>query len=292
MAKDKTDIEAEDKAEAEIENKDEAATDNKPVKEDKAATEKESEKEPVKKKGGGLIKLIIVIVIIAAVVVVAYVTGAISYLDPNSEVNLIGIMDDWVAELGNLQFIAWIVYILLYAVAAVFFLPALIFAILAGVVFKFGDGSSFFAPALGGILALLGGTVGAIAAFIVARYVARKSIVNKFGNSSLFKKIDEGIRVNGVSFLILTRLVPVFPYNVQNYIYGLTPIKLGTYALVSLITMAPGAFLYAFMAGTIARQGLSIEVLLAFVAAGVILFLISLIPKFIAKKKGIKLKDD
>ena len=253
--------------------------------------EQTPENKPEKKKGG-LLKIVIVVVIIAAVIIVAYLTGAIEYLDPNSEVNLIGIMDSWVEELGSMQFIAWIVYIVLYAIAAVFMLPALIFAILAGIVFKFGDGSSFFAPALGGLLALIGATIGATLAFIVARYVARDSIVSKFGSSPLFKKIDDGLRENGVSFLILTRLVPIFPYNVQNYIYGLTPIKLGTYVIVSFITMAPGAFLYAFMAGTIARQGLSIQVLIAFVGAGVILFLVSLIPKYIAKKKGIKLQDE
>jgi uncharacterized membrane protein YdjX (TVP38/TMEM64 family) len=126
----------------------------------------------------------------------------------------------------------------------------------------------------------------------VARYVARGMIVNKFQDNSIFKKIDEGIRKNGVSFLILTRLVPAFPYNVQNYIYGLTPIGLAKYALVSFIAMAPGAFIYAYMAGAIVRDGISFRLLIQFVIAGVALFLVSLIPKFIAKKKGIKIKDE
>jgi uncharacterized membrane protein YdjX (TVP38/TMEM64 family) len=90
--------------------------------------------------------------------------------------------------------------------------------------------------------------------------------------------------------------VPVFPYNVQNYIYGLTPIKLGTFTLVSLITMAPGAIIYAGMAGLMrdslmAGEGFDPMLIVYLAAAGVVLFLVSLIPKYIAKKKGIKLED-
>jgi len=237
-----------------------------------------------KKKKGGLIKLLVVVVIIVAVILVAYFTGLVDYLDLNHE-NITAVKD----FIDGFGFLGYLIYILLYIVAAVFFLPALIFAILAGAV---------FGPVLGGILALVGATIGATAAFIVARYVARQSIVNRFGSSPLFRKIDDGLSKNGVSFLILTRLVPIFPYNVQNYIYGLTPIKLGTYSLVSLITMAPGAFIYAFIAGEIVQQlerGEAVDftrLLIILAAAGVVLYLISLIPKYIAKKKGIKIKDD
>jgi uncharacterized membrane protein YdjX (TVP38/TMEM64 family) len=56
--------------------------------------------------------------------------------------------------------------------------------------------------------------------------------------------------------------------------------------------MAPGAAIYAFMADQIIREGVSLRLMLSFAGAGVGLFLISLIPKYIAKKKGIKLQDD
>jgi uncharacterized membrane protein YdjX (TVP38/TMEM64 family) len=188
-------------------------------------------------------------------------------------------VQEWIDGFG---FIGYLIFMVLYILVAVFMLPAFFFTILAG---------AAFGPVLGGILALVGATIGATAAFVVARYVARDTIVSKFENNPLFKKIDDGLKQNGVSFLILTRLVPIFPYNVQNYIYGLTPIKVVTFALVSFITMAPGAFIYAYMAGAILR-GDSIPWLAAQLAiAGVILFLVSLIPKYIAKKKGIKIKD-
>jgi len=235
-----------------------------------------------KKGKGGLIKLVVAVLIIAAVFAVAYFTGLTERLALNAE--NIEAMEAFFAGFGLL---AYLIFIGIYILVAVFMLPAFFFTIIAGLA---------FGPFIGAPLALVGATLGAAVAFIIARYVARDTIVNRFGNSPLFKKIDDGLRANGVSFLILTRLVPVFPYNVQNYIYGLTPIKLGTFTLVSLITMAPGAIIYAGMAGLMrdslmAGDGFDPILLVYLAAAGVVLFLVSLIPKYIAKKKGIKLED-
>jgi len=240
-----------------------------------ADNEKKTEKAPEKKKGG-LLKIIIAILLIVAVVLVAHFTGLTEYL----QLENVHEVQDWI---GGFGFLGYLIFIVLYILVAVFMLPAFFFTILAG---------AAFGPVLGGILALVAATIGACVAFIVARYVARDTIVGRFGNSPLFKKIDNGLKENGVSFLILTRLVPVFPYNVQNYIYGLTPIKFGTFALVTLICMAPGAFIYAFMAGIIIAEGITPMLMVYFAGAGLLLFLVSLIPKYIAKKKGIKLQDD
>jgi len=241
-----------------------------------------SNKNDEKKGKGGLIKLVVVVLIIAIVFAIAHFTGLTERLALNAE--NIEAMEAFFAGFGLL---AYLIFIGIYILVAVFMLPAFFFTIIAGLA---------FGPFIGAPLALIGATLGASVAFIIARYVARDSIVNRFGNSPLFKKIDDGLRVNGVSFLILTRLVPVFPYNVQNYIYGLTPIKLGTFTLVSLITMAPGAVIYAGMAGLMrdslmAGEGFDPMLLVYLAVAGVVLFLVSLIPKYIAKKKGIKLED-
>jgi len=161
-------------------------------------------------------------------------------------------------------------------------LPASAVTIVAGIT---------FGSVLGGVLALVSATIGACVAFLIAKYVARDTIIAKFGKNPLFKRIEEGVEQNGASFLILTRLVPVFPYNIQNYAYGLTSMKLSTFALVSFITMAPGAFIYAYIAGEIVAHGVSLRLLLQFTVAGLVLFGVSLIPKYIAKKKGITIKS-
>ena len=228
-----------------------------------------------KKGKGGLIKIAIVVVVIAAVFFAANMLGLTDQLSLDNAYNI----RDWIQGLG---IVGYVVFSLIYIAAAVFMLPAAILTIVAGVA---------FGPIVGGILALIAATIGATAAFLVARYVARGMIVNKFQDNPIFKKIDEGFAANGISFLILTRLVPIFPYNIQNYVYGLTSINVLTFAGVSFITMAPGAFIYAYMAGTIVEEGFTLRLLIQFAIAGVILFLVSLIPKYIAKKKGIKLND-
>jgi uncharacterized membrane protein YdjX (TVP38/TMEM64 family) len=235
-----------------------------------------------KKGKGGLIKIIIVVLIIGAVFAIAHFTGLLERLALTPE-NIVA-MEEFFDGFGLL---AYLIFIGIYILVAVFMLPAFFFTIIAGLA---------FGAVAGAATALVGSTLGAAVAFIVARYVARDTIVNRFGKSPLFRKIDDGLKANGVSFLILTRLVPVFPYNVQNYIYGLTPIKLGTFTIVSFITMAPGAIIYAGMAGLMreslmAGEGFDPMLLVYLAAAGVILFLVSLIPKYIAKKKGIKLED-
>lgn len=176
----------------------------------------------------------------------------------------------------------YLIFILVFIAACVFMLPGSMLTIIAGIA---------FGPIIGGVVSLIGATLGATVAFLVAKYVARGMIEDKIGQNEMFKKIDDGVSKNGTSFLILTRLVPVFPFSFQNYAYGLTKIKLGTYFIVSLICMAPGAFIYAYMAGEIVTNGFSTGLLIKFAAAGIILFLISLIPKYIAKKKGINMDD-
>lgn len=174
----------------------------------------------------------------------------------------------------------YFMFIGLYMISAVFSLPAMVMTISAGVV---------FGPILGGILSLIGATLGAIAAFFSARYFFRAYLVRKFGTSPLFIKIEKGVEKNGIDFLILTRLLPVFPYNIQNYAYGLTSMSGFSYGIISFITMAPGTFLYAYFAGDIALNGVSQRLFLQLLLAGIFLFLLSQVPKWFAKIKGIDL---
>ena len=225
------------------------------------------------KKKGGFGKIIIIVIVIAAVF---FIANRLGWTDRLKDIPA---MQAWFQSLG---IIGYAIFMLLYILAAVFMLPASVFTIIAGIT---------FGSVLGAILALVGATIGATIAFIIARYVARDAIVNKFKDNAIFAKIENGVKQNGVSFLILTRLVPIFPYNVQNYAYGITPIRLLTFSGVSFITMAPGAFIYAYMAGEIVANGFSIKLMIEFAVAGIILFLVSLIPKYIAKKKGINLNE-
>lgn len=227
----------------------------------------------VSEKNKSAIKLVSLLAVIGAVILIAWQTGIMDRLQD------VAAMQEFINSFGML---GYVIFVLVFVAVAVFMLPGAVLTIVAGIT---------FGPVIGGILSLIGATLGAAAAFLVAKYLARDMILKKFKGNPIFDKIDKGVEKNGVSFLILTRLVPVFPYNVQNYAYGLTSLGFAKYTGVSLITMAPGAFIYAFMAGQIVREGISLNLMLQFAAAGIILFLVSLIPKYLAKKKGIDMDE-
>lgn len=226
------------------------------------------------KKKYGIYKIVVVAAILVLVLAIAHQFGLIERLKNVRD------LQAWFQGQG---YIGYVLYILLYIFVAVFMFPASAITIAAGIT---------FGSVTGGILALTGATIGATVAFIVARYAARDVIINKFGSSPIFRKIENGVNENGVQFLILTRLVPLFPYNIQNYAYGVTQMRLPLFTLVSLFTMAPGAFIYAFMAGEIVTEGISAKLAIQFAFAGFILFAVSLIPKLIARKKGIEIAPD
>lgn len=224
------------------------------------------------KQSGGKLKLVMAVLVIALGFFIAWKTGLVAKIQD---------VDAMQAFFKSFGIWGYLVFILVFIACCVFMLPGSMMTIIAGIA---------FGPITGGLVSLIGATLGATAAFLVSKYVARSMIEDKIGSNDMFKKIDDGVEQNGASFLILTRLVPVFPFSFQNYAYGLTKIDLKTYFIVSLVCMAPGAFIYAYMAGEIVLNGFSVGLLVKFAVAGIILFLVSLIPKYIAKKKGIDME--
>lgn len=220
-------------------------------------------------------KIIIVLCVIGLIVLagVLYVTGTFDTItDYTSFRNMI----------EGAGILGYIIYIGVYIIVAIFSIPGSIITISAGLI---------FGPLIGGFLSLTGATIGATCAFLIARYFARDTIVKRFGHLEIVDKIEKGVKKNGKDFLIFTRLMPFFPYSIQNYAYGLTPISVVTFFIVSYITMAPGSFIYAYMAGDIAQNGVRLSLFIKLAIAGILLFILSQLPKIIAKVKHIDIKD-
>lgn len=170
-----------------------------------------------------------------------------------------------------------VIYIFLFIVAAIFFLPGLPLGILAGVV---------FGPIMGTIYAAIGGTLGAVAAFLIARYAAREMVEGWIVKNKRLGNLDQGVRRHGWRMLVITRLVPLFPYNLQNYAYGLTDIPLSTYFFVSLVCMLPANIAFSFAGGSVASGGDIKSMFLYLGIAGVFFVFISLLPGWLKKKHG------
>ena len=125
-----------------------------------------------------------------------------------------------------------------YIIACVLMLPGSILTLGAGAIFGVVTGTAVVS---------VGSTLGATAAFLVGRYLARGWIASKVSGRPRFVAIDEAVGRNGFKIVLLTRLSPVFPFNLLNYGYGLTAVRLGEYVLASWIGMLPGTVMYVYL---------------------------------------------
>jgi uncharacterized membrane protein YdjX (TVP38/TMEM64 family) len=141
-------------------------------------------------------------------------------------------LKEWLRGVGPL---APLVYIAVYIVAVVAALPALPFTI---------TGAALFGSVTGVILVSIASTAGAGLAFLVARYLARERMVRRFSGNETFRKLDRMTKEHGAVVVAITRLIPLFPFNLLNYGFGLTAIPFRTYLLWSWLCMLPGTVLY------------------------------------------------
>jgi uncharacterized membrane protein YdjX (TVP38/TMEM64 family) len=159
--------------------------------------------------------------------------------------NLLLAVIEWVNGLG-----AWgaVSFMGIYIIATLAFLPALLLTLGAGLIFGVGWGSLYV---------FIGATLGAIAAFLVGRYLLRDWVSRRIAGNSKFLSIDRAVGRSGFKIVLLTRLSPLFPFNLLNYAYGVTSVSLKDYALAS-VGMIPGTIMYVYigsLAGSIAALG-------------------------------------
>lgn len=140
---------------------------------------------------------------------------------------------------------AWgpVLFVLIYVVATVLFLPGSALTLGAGALFGVGWGSVFVSA---------GSVLGATAAFLVGRYFARDWVAKKIAGNAAFAAIDRAVAAEGWKIVGLTRLSPAFPFSLLNYAFGLTRVSLRDYVLASWIGMMPGTVMYVYI-GSLAR---------------------------------------
>jgi uncharacterized membrane protein YdjX (TVP38/TMEM64 family) len=153
---------------------------------------------------------------------------------------------NWIEGLGATGFI---VFAVIYILACVLMVPGSILTMGAGAIYSVTVGS---------VLVSVSSTLGATAAFIVGRYFARGWVSRKIEGNTRFQAIDNAVAREGWKIVGLTRLSPVFPFNLLNYAYGLTKVSLRDYFLASWIGMMPGTVMYVYigsLAGDLASLG-------------------------------------
>ncbi len=157
-------------------------------------------------------------------------------------VRFVPLFADWVHGLGPL---GPIVFIIGYVLAAVAGIPGSLLTLVAGAIFGL----------IGGVVyVFVGATLGATAAFLVSRYVARGFVERRLASNTRFRSMDQAIAINGRKIVFLLRLSPLFPFSLLNYALGLTQVRLVDY-IVASVGMLPGTVLYVYygkLAGDVA----------------------------------------
>ena len=146
----------------------------------------------------------------------------------------------YVRGLGAL---GYVVYALIYALCVVSLVPASILTLGAGAIFGFVGGT---------IVVVIGATLGATLAFLLARTVLRKRVEAWTSKNKKFRALDAAIAKQGGRIVLLVRLAVVFPFTYVNYAFGLTAIKLPAYILATFAGIIPAtaAFVFASSAAT------------------------------------------
>ncbi|MDQ3775006.1 MAG: TVP38/TMEM64 family protein [Pseudomonadota bacterium] len=142
---------------------------------------------------------------------------------------------DWIEGLG-----VWggLLFAAVYVIGTVVLAPGSLFTIAAGLVFGLGWGFP---------IVMVGATAGAALAFLIARYVVREKIKDTLEKRPRFKAVDKAVTEDGWKVVLLLRLSPLVPFNLQNYFFGITNIDFWHYVFATAVGIVPGVLLYLYL---------------------------------------------
>ncbi len=186
----------------------------------------ENDTQPRSRASSGRRKLLLLALAIVALVVVSQV------------VNVQDMLGNAMETVKDLGWLGYLVFAVLYVAATVLFLAPTILTLGAGAVYGVVAGT---------VLVSVSSMLGACTAFLLGRYLAREAIAGKVEGNVKFKAIDDAVRKQGWKIVGLTRLSPIFPFSLLNYMYGLTPVSFRHYFFASWIGMLPGTVMYVYL---------------------------------------------
>ncbi len=184
--------------------------------------------------------------------------GASGYLTEES-------LKEWIEGYG-----LWgpVVYILVYSFAPALMAPGLPLTVVGGIL---------FGPLWGVVYTAIGATTGATVAFLIARYLGREWVAEKIRGTRL-EVLDREVERRGWKVVAFTRLIPLFPFNLLNYAFGLTGIGLFTYVVASFVFMLPGIVAYVVFSDSLFALLVRGELRWKFLAALGLVATVSLLP--------------
>ena len=174
---------------------------------------------------------------------------AVALIAATKFLNLQGILKNALESIASLGPWGPAAFILIYIVATVLFIPGSLLTLGSGVLFGVVGGS---------VCVSIGSVLGATCAFLTGRYLTRDWVSKQIEGNQKFKAIDSAVASEGWKIVLLTRLSPIFPFNLLNYAFGVTQVSLKDYFFASWIGMIPGTVMYVYigsLAGSLAALG-------------------------------------
>ncbi|MCW8933806.1 MAG: VTT domain-containing protein [Gammaproteobacteria bacterium] len=187
-------------------------------------------------------------------------------------------IQQWIESAGNA---APLLFISVYIMSTVLFLPGSLLTLLGG---------ALFGPLWGTLYNLAGATIGAMIAFLISRYITSSWVEKK--TAGKMQQLIKGVESEGWRFVAFTRLVPIFPFNLLNYALGLTKISFKQYSIATFIFMIPGALAYTYI-GYIGKEAatggedLIKKAMLGIALLAVVIF----IPRLVNKLRHVDMLD-
>lgn len=139
---------------------------------------------------------------------------------------------DWINDLG---WLAPVLFLILYSLASLMFLPTMILTLAGGAI---------FGPVMGTVLNLVGATFGAAFSFLITRHLVYDWFSRKRGER--LNKLITGVEQKGWMFVALLRLFPIVPFNIVNYGLGVTGIRFRLYIITTFIFLIPAEIIYTY----------------------------------------------
>lgn len=165
-------------------------------------------------------------------------------------------------------------FIVAYTVLTIIGIPGTILTVAGGIVFGIWWGT---------LWSVIGATLGALGAFLTARYLLRDFIKSRFANSKFFNRCNQAIVTQPFFFVLAIRFAPISPFNVVNFLFGLTPIHWFYYTVATFLGIIPGTFAYTWL-GRSGANALEGENRVSFFLALGFLALLSVIPLYLKNK--------
>jgi len=230
------------------------------LKKQNAAITRERDFSPIRKEKKGMGARLMVLALIIATMAGIRAFGLTDYLDQEK-------MRAWIEGYGNL---GPFIYIFIYTIAPALFLPGLPITIAGGIL---------FGPFWGVVYTITGSTMGAGLAFLISRYISRDFIESRMTGPK-WVKLQEEVEKQGWKVVAVTRLVPLFPFNLLNYAFGLTRIKFSHYMVTTFICMLPACIAFivfsssflALLKGRISNEFVLGALLIAMVSVAPVLY--------------------